>query len=113
MRSLQWIGTACLCVLFLFALSALVEGPEPACVIAEETPPVTRACLLPAEAERPQSIGNAPAPIRRIRALLPSQRPHAPEGASIPLADRNGNPITSGVYIRTVYGAFPPEWLHG
>ena len=99
--------------LFCLAFGALVEGPEQ--LPAPPTPPMPVAAAITAPESAAQPESHDASALRRMETAEAARRAETalPDAACVRVADRNGYPMGTETYVRTVYQAFPPERLPG
>ena len=103
--------------LALFALlllcSHMVEGPAVP-LQAEESAPQPASVML---SRMNMAPGEQPCPVqaesRGPRPFFHETGGQKEDAACVRVADRNGHPLSSRAYVRTVYMAFPPEHMPG
>lgn len=99
--------------LFCLAFGALVEGPEQLSEPPAPMLPVAAAITAPESAVQPEP--HDVSALRRMETAEAARRAETalPDAACVRVADRNGYPMGTATYVRTVYQAFPPERLPG
>ncbi len=103
--------------LVFLASGALVEGPQELEQVQPVTlPPMAAQVAMTAPEGNPQPEHSCATDTTRMRSsslAAETQCEHDAVHAGVQTADRNGIPVVSRTYIRTVYQAFPPERMAG
>lgn len=108
----RWASLAWLALLLLLC-AHMVEGPA-APLQAEESAPQPASVML---SQLKMTPGEQPCPAQaensRPRQFFHETGGQKEDAACVRVADRNGHPLASRAYVRTVYMAFPPENMPG